>query len=267
MALPTIDDYLRRGYLPENLPPSFRSLEIADYFKKVGPADYLSSPKASVKPATYNASKRGMTRRTFSVCHPITSFDLARFAVEHADAIEKAFSKSSFSMSVPVAKEGAERALEISSHSELERVRLERLARFRFVARTDVSRFYHSIYTHSIPWAFHGKTAAKADRDPKSKKLPFNRLDLILRCGQDGQTIGIPVGPDVSRLVAEGIFSAIDAEFAAKCKVADCDVIRHVDDIWIGANSHADAEEALWRYREAIRSFELDINENKTHIY
>lgn len=267
MALPTIDDYLRRGYLPENLPPSFRSLEIADYFKKAAPADYLSSPKASVKPATYNASKRGMTRRTFSVCHPITSFDLARFAVEHADAIEKAFGKSSFSMSVPVAKEGAERALEISSHSELERVRLERLARFRFVARTDVSRFYHSIYTHSIPWAFHGKTAAKADRDPKSKKLSFNRLDLILRCGQDGQTIGIPVGPDVSRLVAEGIFSAIDAEFAEKCKVADCDVIRHVDDIWIGANSHADAEEALWRYREAIRSFELDINENKTHIY
>ena len=108
---------------------------------------------------------------------------------------------------------------------------------------------------------------SKADRDPKSEKLRFNRLDYILRCGQDGQTIGVPVGPDVSRLVAEGIFAAIDEEFQKRCTVTDCDVIRHVDDIWIGANSHAHAEEALWRYREAIRAFELDINESKTHIY
>ncbi|WP_409018650.1 RNA-directed DNA polymerase [Brevundimonas vesicularis] len=208
-----------------------------------------------------------MTRRTFSVVHPVTGYDLAKFADKHGEYIWERMRASSFSHSVPEEKDGSDRALDIPSHSELERVRLERLSRFRFVAKTDVSRFYHSIYTHSVPWAFHGKSEAKADRDPKSKNLPFNRLDQILRCGQDGQTIGIPVGPDVSRLVAEGVFAAIDSEFKARCKVTDCDVIRHVDDIWIGANSHADAEEALWRYREAIRSFELDINETKTQIY
>lgn len=37
--------------------------------------------------------------------------------------------------------------------------------------------------------------------------------------------------------------------------------------MWIGANSHSDAETALSRYREAIREFELDINENKSGIY
>lgn len=267
MPLPKLDDYLRKGYFPENLPPSFGSAVIADYFAKSPPPDYLSDAKKAVQSASYNASKRGMTRRSFSVVHPVTGYDLAKFAEDHGAAIWDRMNASPFSLSVPEEKDGSDRALDISSHSELERVRLERLSRFRFVAKTDVSRFYHSIYTHSIPWAFHSKSEAKADRDPKSKKLPFNRLDQILRCGQDGQTIGIPVGPDVSRIVAEGVFSAIDAEFQARCKVTDCDVIRHVDDIWIGANSHADAEDALWRYREAIRSFELDINESKTHIY
>lgn len=267
MALPKLDDYLRKGYLPENLPPSFGSGEIADYFASNPQADYLSEAKKVVKPAIYSASKRGMTRRNFSVMHPVTGYDLARFAAEQGDAIWERMKTSPYSLSVPEQKDGSDRALDIPSHSELERVRLERLSRFRFVAKTDVSRFYHSIYTHSVPWAFHSKADAKGDRDPKSKKLPFNRLDYILRCGQDGQTIGVPVGPDVSRLVAEGVFSAIDSEFQKRCAVTDCDVIRHVDDIWIGANSHADVEEALWRYREAIRAFELDINEAKTHIY
>ena len=84
---------------------------------------------------------------------------------------------------------------------------------------------------------------------------------------QDGQTIGIPVGPDASRYVAELISTAIDSEFANRCDVSDIAVVRHVDDVWIGAHSHADAERSLWRYRESLREFELDINENKTHIY
>lgn len=255
------------GYLPENLPPSFGSGAIADYFVKNVQSDYLSEAKNAVQPAIYSASKRGMTRRNFSVMHPVTGYDLARFADEHAEAIWAKLKTSPYSLSVPEQRDASDRALDIASHSELERVRLERLSRFRFVAKTDVSRFYHSIYTHSVPWAFHSKLEAKADRDPKSKKLPFNRLDYIVRCGQDGQTIGVPVGPDVSRLVAEGVFAAIDLEFQKRCTITDCDVIRHVDDIWIGANSHAHAEEALWRYREAIRAFELDINETKTHIY
>jgi hypothetical protein len=267
MPPPKIDDYLRRGYLPENLPPSFGSGFIADYFAQNVQADYVSEAKNAVQSAVYSASKRGMTRRNFAVMHPATGYDLARFADEHGEAIWARMKTSAYSLSVPEPKDGSDRALDIPSHSELERVRLERLSRFRFVAKTDVSRFYHSIYTHSVPWAFHSKLEAKADRDPKSKKLPFNRLDYILRCGQDGQTIGVPVGPDVSRLVAEGLFAAIDEEFQKRCTITDCDVIRHVDDIWIGANSHAHAEEALWRYREAIRAFELDINEAKTHIY
>jgi hypothetical protein len=65
----------------------------------------------------------------------------------------------------------------------------------------------------------------------------------------------------------EIIATAIDLEFLRRSDTAAIAVLRHVDDVWIGANSHADAERALWRYREAMREFELDINESKTKIY
>jgi len=139
--------------------------------------------------------------------------------------------------------------------------------RISVIAGTDIARFYHSIYTHSIPWAYHGKTAAKADRGVRSASIFFNRADALIRNGQDGQTVGIPVGPDMSRVFAELIGTAIDLEFMARLDGIECTVLRHVDDVWIGANSHADAERALSRYREAIREFELDINESKTKIF
>lgn len=208
-----------------------------------------------------------MTRRTFSAIHPETAHDLAIFTDQHWSEISEFFKRSAFSLSTPKHIEDADRAIVINSHSELERIRLSRLSQYRYIAKTDISRFYHSIYTHSIPWAFHGKAQAKADRNPKSAGTFCNSVDFIFRCGQDGQTIGIPVGPDASRIFAEIISTAIDIEFQRRHESKGCTVLRHVDDVWIGANSHADAERALWRYREAIREFELDINESKTRIY
>ena len=163
--------------------------------------------------------------------------------------------------------EDGDRSLRINSHNELDKSKLSNLSHYRFIVATDISRFYHSIYTHSIPWAFHGRAAAKKDRNTRSSNIFLNRADYILRCGQDGQTIGIPVGPDASRVFAEIVSTAIDLEFEKRNKIDDLTIVRHVDDVLIGVNSHADAEEALSRYREAIREFELDINENKTRIY
>jgi hypothetical protein len=37
-----------------------------------------------------------------------------------------------------------------------------------------------------------------------------NLLDLRVRNAQDGQTIGLPVGPDTSRLLAEIVGTAVD---------------------------------------------------------
>lgn len=256
-----------RGYLPENLPPAFRSGDLGDFMAPKIEADWWSKSSPPVRPASYNASKRGITRRVFSLVHPITMRDLAKFVAERWGIITGFFDQLDTSLSVPQEVSGGDRSLEISTHSTVEATKIARLSHYRFIAKTDISRFYHSIYTHSIPWAFHGKVAAKGDRDPASEAIYFNRADHILRHGQDGQTVGIPVGPDTSRVVAEIVAAAIDLEFKRRCDVKDFSIIRHVDDVWIGAHTHADVERALWRYREAMREFELDINESKTRIY
>lgn len=200
---------LTLGYLPENLPPTFKTIALGDFLAaKTG---WLTGEP--VRAATYNSSKRGMTRRVFSVIHPSSAHDLAAFIDEHCEQFDEFFETSPYSLSAPRLMEDGERAVQIATHSELEESRLAKLAPFRFIAKTDISRFYHSIYTHSVPWAFHGKAAAKADRNSNSKATFMNRLDLILRAGQDGQTVGIPVGPDSSRYIAELIGTAIDLEF------------------------------------------------------
>lgn len=260
--MPLKKSLLKFGYLPENLPPTFTTEAVGEFL--AAKDGWISGD--SVRAAPYNASKRGMTRRVFSLIHPETAHDLATFIDTHRETIDDFFEKSPFSLSAPRLLEEGDRAVQIASHSELESARLAKLAPFRFIAKTDISRFYHSIYTHSVPWAFHGKVAAKADRKASSEAVFMNRLDAILRTGQDGQTVGIPVGPDASRYVAELIGTAIDLEFIERGGPQGCEIIRHVDDVWIGAHSHAGAEAALWKYREAIRSFELDINETKTLI-
>lgn len=257
-------DLLTKGYLPENLPPTFRTDNLGTYL--AGRAELFSRGKPT-RAATYNASKRGLTRRVFSFVHPGTSHDLAEFIASRAPSLDQFIANSTFSMSAPRHTPDGDRAIEIAAHGELEEQRLVHLARYRFIARTDISRFYHSIYTHSVPWALHGKAAAKVEQRPNSAAIYGNRLDQILRHGQDGQTIGIPVGPDASRYVAEIIGTAIYTEFVARGGAGGSTVIRHVDDVWIGADTHAEAEAALWRYREAIRAFELDINEAKTRIH
>jgi hypothetical protein len=261
------DDLLRKGYLPENLPPAFTTASIADHFLANPPRGYITQGNNPLRAASYNASKRGLTRRVFSAVHPATGHDMAEFVSSHWTDITAFFGRSQASFSPPVHEVDADRALVINSHMALEEEKVNRLSSYRFIACTDVARFYHSIYTHSIPWAYHGKAASKVDRNMRSANVFFNRADWLIRNGQDGQTVGVPVGPDMSRVFAEVIGTAIDLEFSQRLDGIDCTVIRHVDDVWIGANSHADAERALSRYREAIREFELDINENKTRIY
>lgn len=261
------DDLIRKGYFPENLPPAFCSDKIASSIANVSDGEWCSHSRRQVLPATYNASKRGLGRRTFSFVHPETIHDLAKFSSERWEQCQEFFDRTPFSISKPRYLEKGNRAIEISSYKELEVARLNRLAHYRYIAKTDISRFYHSIYTHAIPWAFHGKSVAKADRNSNSAKVFFNRADHILRCGQDGQTVGIPVGPDTSRILAEVVATAIDLEFNKHCDAPDFDLVRHVDDVWIGTHTQADAERVLWKYREAIREFELDVNESKTCIY
>ena len=133
-----------------------------------------------------------------------------------------------------------------------------------YVLKTDISRFYSSIYTHSIPWAMHGKSFAKQKGNRGDNHLG-NLLDKQMRNSQDDQTLGIQVGNDVSLIVSELIGCAIDElvlnEFNSVVG------FRYIDDYYLFFRKKEEAETVLASLRRTIGQFELELNNEKTTIY
>jgi len=144
---------------------------------------------------------------------------------------------------------------------EMEQARLALRAKVQLVVRTDINQFYGSIYTHSIPWALHGKTHAKANR---SASLLGNALDECVRNAQDGQTVGVPIGPDTSLVIAEIILASVDKELAKH--VPPNGACRRVDDYEIQADDRSNAESRLGILQQTLNQFELVLNPRKTRI-
>ena len=258
---------MEKGVYPENVPPLFR---VRHFFRVCDRRGLLSSDQIVSKKPTrlsrYNETKRGGQRRIFSTPNPLFFIDAARYFTTYRKQFDKHLRKSSFSRSVPMYRRSNDRFIQIETHSDFTRFRRMQLSSSRYIVKTDIARFYPSIYTHSIPWAVHGKGKAKNNRNPRSTKYFANKLDYLIRQAQDQQTIGIPVGPDTSRIVSELIVGAVDKQFAAQIG-RDVPGARLVDDIYLGAANLDEAEDLLSTYRDCLRQFELDINEGKTKIF
>nr|WP_244816886.1 RNA-directed DNA polymerase [Caballeronia sp. Lep1P3] len=107
----------------------------------------------------------------------------------------------------------------------------------------------------------HTKVVAKAN--PNDYSLLGNLLDLAVRNGQDRQTIGIPIGPDTSLVIAEAILSSVDAQLAGTIVRRG---FRYIDDIACGFHTIAQAEEALGRLQYLVGDLQLQLNPRKTRI-
>ena len=264
-ATPTASILMRKGLLPENLPSAFSSSRLQGVLSPADEARYVVSKSRKGMHAPFNASKRGEQRRIFSLPHPLFHHDVSLFFEKTWQDVSAVLALSRGSASKPSFPAGGFRAVEITPQSELPTLRLKTLARKRFCLITDVSRCFPSVYTHAIPWALDGKERAKQDRRESSADVKGNRLDFVLRQSQDGQTVGIPVGPDTSRLVSELILSRVDGEFVQRDR-KKVYFVRHVDDYWIGGDSVQECENHLRRLRLGLAEYQLDINEAKTRI-
>ena len=135
-----------------------------------------------------------------------------------------------------------------------------------WVVRTDITRFYPSIYTHSLPWAAYGKERVKANMKDYRGSLA-DRIDLLVRACNRNQTIGIPIGPETSRIIAEIISSRIDSEFEAQFRSNNAYVADRLQDDWvIGIDTLENAEKALSAISSVYRAYGLEINGTKTSI-
>jgi len=94
-----------------------------------------------------------------------------------------------------------------------------------------------------------------------------NHLDKAVAAGQDGQTMGIPIGPDTSRIMAELI--ATEIEELARLSIDDFDrrCVRYVDDMIIGLREDETSASVLSAISSALYEFELELSGDKTSTY
>ena len=167
------------------------------YLKKL-----FSCGSASV-PFKYRISKDGVSTRTLSLVHPNSSYDIVAFYTKYDIAIIRACRRSPLSLRAPhhIAKfytdgkgvevedkqveDITEQTAHASSYFAYSRfshlhkffesddfTELEK--RYSQMRHLDISKFFPSLYTHSISWAARGKIRTKNQRfggDKKNAKI------------------------------------------------------------------------------------------------
>jgi hypothetical protein len=262
--LPLLKDILAKGYFPAELPPCFTTTTFAS-------ACSFSSgtPKGFHRPAmaqlcNFSLAKAGNARfrRRLSLVNPINFFQIATAVASNWTALERHMQTSALSMSRAVYRPNKERALSHFSYSRADHV--DRQAKDRGTAKAllvaDISEFYHSIYTHSISWALHTKAIAKT----KGRGRLGDRLDHAIQNAQHGQTVGIPIGPDTSLVIAEVILSSLETNL--RPRIPFLRGSRFVDDFTLAFPDYASAENALAILQEELLQFELRLNPRKTSV-
>jgi hypothetical protein len=98
----------------------------------------------------------------------------------------------------------------------------------------------------------------------QGKALLGNRIDAALRNLNDGQTVGIPIGPDTSLVAAEMLLAAVDQ--ALLTKFPRLTGFRYVDDYELSFPTLSDAEQILAELQGVLYGYELSLNPRKTRI-
>ncbi|ESZ65253.1 RNA-directed DNA polymerase [Mesorhizobium sp. C120A] len=271
-----IEALLARGYFPKELPPPFTSFDFARSLANIVPhwATHeagLTGQQRRLYPPTsryarFDMARKGHSRRMLGVPNPVNQYYLTSAIADHQDEFEAISARSPISLTSTQISQTGNRAVTLPKLSLLSEERIKAYATARAILQTDVLSFYHAIYTHSIPWALHGKRVTKRNRSTTDPAVYGNRIDALLRACQDGQTIGIPVGPDSSRIISELILCAIEQQIGTDHFARLTAGYRYMDDFFLCFASHVDAEAFLAALREAVLGFDLQLNASKTQI-
>jgi len=192
---------------------------------------------------------------------PCTFLPLCREIEEHWDEIQGHIAfPGSLSISRPTIQTPTPRGVgPLVSLASLPEYRSRYRFFGRFLLQADIAEFYRSVYTHSIPWALHGKDVAKKER---GNTLLGNRLDVLVRNCQDGQTNGIPIGPDTSLIVAEIILASVDKTVLPK--LAARRGFRYYDDYELTFRRDSDAQAAQGVIQGVLGDYGLSLNPTKS---
>ncbi|OJE17823.1 hypothetical protein A9490_13665 [Bacillus thuringiensis] len=252
------------GFFSKELPSEFNSKSLADALEQLDVSKSKLS-KQSVnkwsKLVQYSIPKKNEFRRIAAIPHPLHYIKLSKVIEENWSELETHYEKSKVSLTKIEFSNG--KIKNKYSFNKKQDIRLENLSFNRYILSIDINRYYPNIYTHSIPWAMHTKAVAKAN--PKDMTYLGNKIDLEVRNMQDGQTMGIPIGPLTSAIIQEIIGTSIDEEFQILVG-KDTPGFRYTDDMEYYFSTLEEANRALSIMTKLLKDYNLDTNVEKTRI-
>lgn len=251
-----LEDILRNGYFPKELPPPFNTKLFANYFRTKNNFKGMRGKEIKSMYLDYSIPKTNYFRTKVGVLNPYNFLVLSEVIKDNYSDIQRLINKSNLTTSKPNTSNYFKTE---HTYGEFKDMALLDSLNTNVLLVTDISRFYSSIYTHSIPWAIHTKVVAKVDR---SDSKYGNSIDTALRNCQDQQTNGIPIGPITSNIIAELVLCAIDKEL----QVHHIKGKRYVDDYMLFFKSISEAENVFKELQKYLMDYQLEINSNKTKI-
>lgn len=285
-----------KGYFPEAyvLPPCFEITKYPEFGKIYFPVKTNSTNKIELKPdisefQQIHFPKTNLTDRTFGIINPRIHSDIAYTIVEDWDTIIDCIfhvenQVCSYSFPIPVDNKkigkigGLRSGRMIYEWIEMAENDVAATAfRYKYLIKTDVKNFYPSIYTHSIPWALHGKDFIRTKKcennfpNRTNYNLTGNRLDKLFQNANDGCTNGIPIGSVVSDLIAEIVLSGVDRKLSQSLIEAginnDISVVRFKDDYRILAKKESSGLSTIKFLQSALKEYRLELHDGKTESH
>lgn len=263
-----IKHLLNKGYFPEEVTPPFTTEDLSRVVElvlaNIDTYDPLDRRQRMVisKTAAFSIPKNKGYRRNLGIPNPLHYIRLSNTIVEHWRDIILHCSQSEISLSRLNLRDSSLRSILKPSFKDITKERIIRSTGNRYVLKIDIAKFYSSIYTHSIPWALHTKAVSKRNRN---RSYFGNAIDEDCRKMQDGQTIGLPIGPDTSRVISEIILSSIDNMI--KHQLGYIEGLRVVDDYHLYFKNLSDLEKGRVIVHKTLKEYELELNQNKEKIF
>jgi hypothetical protein len=263
---------IRSGYLPLEVPPAVTTRNFSIFCKAEFP--YLRQQKnalirLSTKFDAFTAPRPTQGRRTLALVHPLAQLGMSLSISDHRNKIKKIISQRGNSLYRLDELPEQGKAFAGLDFRKWDTLTAQLYSDSRYVLRADISRFFYTAYTHSIPWAVIGKEKTKDWLANKRQRLNShwsNELDTALQSCQSRETFGIPVGPDTSRVVAEVLLAGVETDPRFKSAIQGRPACRLLDDYVIGFDDELSANRALAALRSALWNFNLQLNDEKTGV-
>jgi Reverse transcriptase (RNA-dependent DNA polymerase) len=268
-----------KGYFPEPyvLPPCFAVTKYPKYGKEFFPHKSKKFQPRLTEYQQVHFPKTDYTDRTFGFIDPEINSDIAyTIASNWTTIVDIVFHRDNkvccYSFPVPLDSGnfgqvgGLRSGRMIYEFIEMAENDLAAVAhRFKYLLKADVKNFYPSVYTHSIPWAIHGKSFIRNSANRHNYDFIGNRLDKLFQNSNDGCTNGLPIGPAVSDLAAEIVMAGVD-RLLSKSLSDEVLVLRFKDDYRILAKTESAGLSVIKGLQAALKDYRLELNDEKTQL-